>query len=72
MNEAIVISYRREDSEGEAGRLYDDLGRAFGKKNVFMDVTGIPAGCGESLPRLNSGRLPPSAHPSLMAMTSGL
>src|ERR1051325_11385752 len=27
---AIFISYRREDSEGQAGRLFTDLGRIFG------------------------------------------
>jgi hypothetical protein len=41
---AIFISYRRDDSEGEAGRLFDDLSRAFGKESVFMDVTGIRPG----------------------------
>jgi hypothetical protein len=41
---AIFISYRRDDSEGEAGRLYDDLTRAFGNEAVFMDVSGIEPG----------------------------
>jgi hypothetical protein len=41
---AIFISYRRNDSEGEAGRLFDDLIRAFGNENVFMDVAGIKPG----------------------------
>jgi hypothetical protein len=41
---AIFISYRRDDSEGEAGRLFDDLTRAFGNQNVFMDVAGIRPG----------------------------
>jgi hypothetical protein len=41
---AIFISYRRDDSEGEAGRLFDDLTRAFGNENVFMDVAGISPG----------------------------
>jgi hypothetical protein len=41
---AIFISYRRDDSEGEAGRLFDDLSRVFGKDSVFMDVTGIRPG----------------------------
>jgi TIR domain len=41
---AIFISYRRDDSEGEAGRLFDDLTRAFGNENVFMDVAGILPG----------------------------
>ena len=41
---AIFISYRRDDSEGEAGRLFDDLVRAYGEDSVFMDVTGIEPG----------------------------
>ena len=44
MADAIFISYRRDDSEGEAGRLFDDLTRAFGNDSVFMDVVGIKPG----------------------------
>ncbi len=44
MPDAIFISYRRDDSEGEAGRLFDDLTRVFGTENVFMDVAGIQPG----------------------------
>ena len=44
MKHSIFISYRREDSEGEAGRLYDDLVRAYGANAVFMDVAGIAPG----------------------------
>ncbi len=44
MSGAIFISYRRDDSEGEAGRLYDDLIRVFGTQNVFMDVSDIHPG----------------------------
>ena len=44
MADAIFISYRRDDSEGEAGRLFDDLTRAFGDDTVFMDVAGIKPG----------------------------
>ncbi|MBB5056821.1 hypothetical protein HDF16_001506 [Granulicella aggregans] len=44
MADAIFISYRRDDSEGEAGRLFDDLTRAFGSEAVFMDVAGIKPG----------------------------
>ncbi len=44
MADAIFISYRRDDSEGEAGRLFDDLTRAFGNDAVFMDVAGIKPG----------------------------
>ena len=44
MGRAIFISYRRDDSEGEAGRLFDDLVRAYGENSVFMDVAGISPG----------------------------
>src|SRR6201996_2424373 len=40
----IFISYRRDDTEGEAGRLFDDLTREFGSQNVFMDVAGVRPG----------------------------
>ena len=38
---AIFISYRRDDTEGQAGRLFQDLSDAFGSETVFMDVSGI-------------------------------
>jgi hypothetical protein len=41
---AIFISYRREDAEGQAGRLFDDLAMHFGENSVFMDVVGIEPG----------------------------
>lgn len=41
---AIFVSYRRNDSEGEAGRLFDDLVQHFGEQSVFMDVAAIEAG----------------------------
>jgi len=41
---AIFISYRREDTEGHAGRLFEDLCDRFGQDSVFMDVTGIEPG----------------------------
>jgi hypothetical protein len=44
MGRAIFISYRRDDTEGEAGRLYDDLVRYFDEDSVFMDVAGINPG----------------------------
>ena len=44
MKHSIFISYRRDDAEGEAGRLYDDLTRAYGNDSVFMDVAGIAPG----------------------------
>ncbi|WP_369162421.1 TIR domain-containing protein [Candidatus Thiodiazotropha sp. LNASS1] len=36
----IFVSYRREDSAGHAGRLFDRLQTHFGKDNVFWDVSG--------------------------------
>lgn len=41
---AIFISYRREDTEGQAGRLFDDLVKLFGEQSVLMDVAGIEPG----------------------------
>src|SRR5213082_690034 len=40
----IAISYRRQDSNPVAGRLYDRLQAEFGKDNVFMDFDSIPYG----------------------------
>ncbi len=40
----VFISYRREDSPGHAGRIYDRLRGRFGPDVVFMDVTAIEAG----------------------------
>src|ERR1044072_5383566 len=41
---AIFISYRREDAEGQAGRLFDDLVAQFGNDSVFMDVVDLEPG----------------------------
>lgn len=41
---AIFISYRREDAEGQAGRLFADLVKHFGDQAVFMDVANIEPG----------------------------
>ncbi|HEY5729800.1 MAG TPA: toll/interleukin-1 receptor domain-containing protein, partial [Anaerolineales bacterium] len=40
----IFISYRRADSAGYAGRIYDRLSTHFGKDAIFMDVDTIQAG----------------------------
>ena len=40
----VFISYRRDDTAGHAGRLYDHLKRAFGADGVFMDVDDIHRG----------------------------
>ena len=38
MGELIVISYRRDDTQGEAGHLLSDLRKHFGAKRVYIDV----------------------------------
>jgi hypothetical protein len=40
----IFISYRREETAGYAGRLYDRLSDRFGEDRVFMDVDSIAIG----------------------------
>jgi TIR domain len=41
---SIFINYRRNDSEGEAGRLFDELTTRFSANSVFMDVAAIEPG----------------------------
>jgi hypothetical protein len=40
----IFISYRRDDTAGFAGRLYDRLAERFGAGSVFMDIDTIRPG----------------------------
>lgn len=40
----IFISYRREDTSGESGRLKDKLEQVFGQENIFYDVETLEAG----------------------------
>ena len=40
----IFISYRRDDSSGWAGRLYEHLVRDWGQDSVFMDIDAIAPG----------------------------
>ena len=40
----VFISYRREDSAGQAGRLFDRLTARLGRSRVFRDVDDIRAG----------------------------
>lgn len=40
----VVISYRREDSAGWAGRIYDRLVEAFGQEHVFIDIDKLRPG----------------------------
>ena len=43
-NIRIVISYRRQDTPGGAGRLRESLAEHFGRENVFLDIDTIPPG----------------------------
>ncbi|MCL6739536.1 toll/interleukin-1 receptor domain-containing protein [Sphingomonas sp. RB56-2] len=40
----IILSYRREDSAGVTGRIFDRLIQEFGSGRVFMDIDSMPAG----------------------------
>jgi hypothetical protein len=40
----IILSYRREDSAGVTGRIFDRLIQEFGPDRVFMDIDSMPAG----------------------------
>jgi hypothetical protein len=40
----IFLNYRREDTAGHAGRLYDQLVARFGSETVFMDLDAIRPG----------------------------
>lgn len=40
----VFLNYRRDDTEGYAGRLRDSLVSHFGEHGVFMDVAGIDPG----------------------------
>jgi uracil-DNA glycosylase family 4 len=40
----IFINYRRQDSEGYVGRLYDHLVQHFERDDIFMDVDSIQPG----------------------------
>src|ERR1700687_5761692 len=40
----IFISYRRDDSSGHAGRLFDRLSAHFGDEQIFMDIDHIEPG----------------------------
>jgi len=40
----IFINYRRQDSEGYVGRLYDHLTQHFDSQDIFMDIDSISPG----------------------------
>jgi len=41
---AVFLSYRRDDSSGYAGRLFDNLSERFGRERVFMDIETLEPG----------------------------
>ena len=41
---AIFLSYRRDDSSGYAGRLFDNLAERFGRDRIFMDIETLEPG----------------------------
>jgi hypothetical protein len=41
---AIFLSYRRDDSSGYAGRLFDNLAQRFSREQVFMDIETLEPG----------------------------
>ena len=49
----VTLNYRRDDTSGHAGRLYDALAERFGSENVFMDIDAIEPGVdfGEAIDR---------------------
>ena len=44
MRDHIFISYRRDDTRGSSGRIYDWLRIGFGRERVFRDVHSIRVG----------------------------
>lgn len=42
--EAVFLSYRRDDTADVCGRMYDALGKAFGKARLFRDVSSLRPG----------------------------
>src|SRR5262249_59653454 len=44
MASRVLLSYRRDDSGGHAGRVHDRLEREFGRDLLFMDVDAVPLG----------------------------
>ena len=44
MSGGVFISYRRDDSPGAAGRIYDRLANRLGREKVFFDIDSIGLG----------------------------
>lgn len=51
----IFVSYRRDDSSANAGRLFDWLARQFGRERIFLDTDKIASGA--DFPRVLEERL---------------
>ena len=45
----IFISYRRDDTRADAGRLWDRLDGHFGDEQVFMDIDDLKPGRSSSM-----------------------
>lgn len=41
---SVFVSYRRDDSAGHAGRLFDDLVDVYGRERLFRDIDSIRPG----------------------------
>ena len=44
MSGQIFVSYRRDDSPGTTGRLFDRLRQRFSRSRIFMDIDAIEPG----------------------------
>ena len=44
MARSIFLSYRRDDTGGHTGRLYDKLVHQLGEERVFLDIDNVPIG----------------------------
>jgi hypothetical protein len=44
MPSKVFLSYRREDSAGHTGRLYDHVVQALGRERVFFDIDSLEPG----------------------------
>jgi F-type H+-transporting ATPase subunit c len=62
----IFISYRRDDSAGYAGRIYDRLVAHFGEDALFMDVDAIEAGLDFVEVLENAVQSDPGNHPIII------
>ena len=71
MARAIFISYRRDDTEGEAGRLFDDLVRTYGDSSmVETPPAPTPKAAPASVPAISpTSETVPASTPAVAAPT---